>query len=1135
MVRLKEIAMKSHVLPVGMSLVALALVLLSAPALAATLTWDADTVTAGAQDGAGTWNTALNNWHDGAGNVLWPNTTGDFTVFGAGSGPAGAVAVGAVTTGGITFNSAGSGAYVLSGGPITLQARSSTTPNITMNSDATINSPITMTGANNVNGLTLGGSGKLTFGGTVSYNGLMGLRGTSTLSITPGGSVSLTGTVGNQIIFADAGSTLSIDGGSFSSTGNNGATAGFCGNLTVNSGSFFAQSNENNASRYYSVVLVNGNTSLNLNGGTTSLQAVTTSASGANMSTLNFNGGTLRVIAQPPVSAAGTFIASHGNLTAQVQAGGAVIDTNGNNATISEPLIHDPGLAGADGGLIKNGNGALTLTSVNTYTGGTTVNQGTLLLGTGGSTGTIRGTATVNAGAILDYTAANAFGYTAGVSVNRLDILGGTVGGADVGNHFWNSFQLNMTGGTLKLGGTLNEFHNPTITVNSSSTTAQIVPVGPSAVLRLRDGTSALVNVADGSQDVDLNVSVPVTQNGSCNINKIGPGRIALVALTNSFNQLNVAAGPATLGTAGTVNTLGSIQVGNAHTSGGGSATLDIPDGSLTTGWIQLGNTPGTAITAIVNQTGGAVRTTSSPAESAGLRLGHYPASITFYNLSNGTLLIDNGQYLTCAVDGTGTFYQTGGEATATRVVVNARSGGGGNGTLNIEGGRLNVGSGGITNEGSGPATVKVGGDGGTIRATASFSSSLPMTLSGTGVDAATFDTNGNNIALSGALSGAGGLIKDGAGTLTLSGLNPYTGGTVIHDGILEVSGSSSGQCRIRGSVTVNPGAELRLTGGDGSGFGYTSSASPSQRVDTLNIVDGLVNAGNVHLYYASVNMTGGDFNVTGQFGNVAVNTLASANTAQIAGGIVIRGDSWNYLTPHLPFTVADGAAGVDLLVSANISETAGTGRISKLGAGTMVLTGTNSYSGTTTVEAGTLLVNGSNNGTGAVTVNGGVLGGTGVIAGPVTINGGGTIGAGASPGHLTLLSAYSQAELGVLHAELGGNEQGISYDWIEVGTTATLADGAIIDIDWYGGFWGHGPFDILTAANGITNVDLSGIVLDGSGASYGEHAWVASIVSLGGEAEAIRLELVPEPLTLLALGMGLTGLGGYVRRRRPA
>jgi autotransporter-associated beta strand protein len=467
-------------------------------------------------------------------------------------------------------------------------------------------------------------------------------------------------------------------------------------------------------------------------------------------------------------------------------------------------------------------------------------------------------------------------------------------------------------------------------------------------------------------------------------VTKIGGGRMAMTAATNSFRYLNVAAGPLTLGSPGSVTTLSDgVQVGNAHTTGGGSATLDIVDGDLTTAWIQLGNTPGTAITATVNQSGGSVRTTSDPAESAGVRLGHYPAATTFYNLSNGSLLVDNGRYLTCAVDGTGTFYQTGGEATAERVVVNARGGGGGNGTFELAGGQFNLGSGGVVNDGTGPATVRLGGLGGTLRATADWNSSLPMTLSGTGANAIHFDTNGKNVGLSGQLGGGGGLVKEGDGTLTLSNQNPYTGGTTVDQGVLNLTYASSGNAAIRGTVTVNSGAELRVSGGDGTGFGYASSAG-GQKVDTLNIVGGLVNStvGN-HLYYATVNMTGGEMTIGGgnsyQFGNVAVNTLASADTATISGGITIRGDSWNSLTPELPFNVADGPAATDLLVSAVISENFGTGRITKTGAGVLTLTGDNTYTGPTTISEGTLTFSTPSFNT--------YRGGTITIEGPATMN----------------------------------------------------------------------------------------------------------------------------------------------------
>jgi len=57
-----------------------------------------------------------------------------------------------------------------------------------------------------------------------------------------------------------------------------------------------------------------------------------------------------------------------------------------------------------------------------------------------------------------------------------------------------------------------------------------------------------------------------------------------------------------------------------------------------------------------------------------------------------------------------------------------------------------------------------------------------------------------------------------------------------------------------------------------------------------------------------------------------------------------------------LAFTVADGAAATDLLVSAAITESAAGYGISKAGAGVMSLTGANTYSGTTTISQGTLM-----------------------------------------------------------------------------------------------------------------------------------------------------------------------------------
>ncbi|MBN2216558.1 MAG: hypothetical protein JW719_04195, partial [Pirellulales bacterium] len=81
-------------------------------------------------------------------------------------------------------------------------------------------------------------------------------------------------------------------------------------------------------------------------------------------------------------------------LVANVQAGGAVIDTYGFNVTIDAAMVEDAGSPG--GGLTKLGIGTLALGGVNTYTGDTTVVGGALDLD-----GSLAGDVCVNAGAAL--------------------------------------------------------------------------------------------------------------------------------------------------------------------------------------------------------------------------------------------------------------------------------------------------------------------------------------------------------------------------------------------------------------------------------------------------------------------------------------------------------------------------------------------------------------------------------------------------------------------------------------------------------------------------------------------------------------------------------------------------------------
>ena len=123
-----------------------------------------------------------------------------------------------------------------------------------------------------------------------------------------------------------------------------------------------------------------GNNTFNLNGGTLTVRRVMATASNGTR-VFNFNGGTLR--ATGGNNGTQTFFnLGTGNARANVRDGGAVIDTNGSDLTIPQPLLHSniTGDAAFDGGLTKTGGGTLTLSGVNTYTGNTTINEGGLTI-----------------------------------------------------------------------------------------------------------------------------------------------------------------------------------------------------------------------------------------------------------------------------------------------------------------------------------------------------------------------------------------------------------------------------------------------------------------------------------------------------------------------------------------------------------------------------------------------------------------------------------------------------------------------------------------------------------------------------------------------------------------------------------
>ena len=181
---------------------------------------------------------------------------------------------------------------------------------------------------------------------------------------------------------------------------------------------------------------------LNLNGGLFQTTGIASTTSGSAASLLTLNGGTLQANANNA-----NFIA--GLTSASLAAGGVTIDSQNYNITIPQALSD-----GGGGGLTKVGNGTLTLTGGNSYTGNTVINGGSLSIGSS-STG---------AG---NFTAADGTGFgivvqSSGGVFNANNLSLGVTSGATL-NFDLGSFG-NPTSAPLNVANTLTA--NGTISVN---------------------------------------------------------------------------------------------------------------------------------------------------------------------------------------------------------------------------------------------------------------------------------------------------------------------------------------------------------------------------------------------------------------------------------------------------------------------------------------------------------------------------------------------------------------------------------------------------------------------------------------------------------------------------------------------
>ena len=413
-------------------------------------------------------------------------------------------------------------------------------------------------------------------------------------------------------------------------------------------------------------------------------------------------------------------------------------------------------------------------------------------------------------------------------------------------------------------------------------------------------------------------------------------------------------------------------------------------------------------------------------------------------------------------------------------------------------------------------------------------------------------------------VSGSGALVKNGSGTLTIQKMLSYTGGTTVNEGAL-VLGYGGANGMIRGNLAIQEGAQVTLKGGDS--FGYSGG---NASVKNVNITGGTLYFGDkanqtfqntvFNLKGAVVDgVTGGRMDI---WTKAVVNVKAANKASEIRNINVLLRDA----NPTV-FMVERGKSASDLNVSSNIINSSGVkGSFIKKGAGIMVLSGRNTYSGGTTVNWGTLVA-ASNQalGTGLAAVNSGArlaLGGLGTdlasvsLGNDILVKSGGILSGSATLSGNTTLNAGSMLEFTLSMGGAAGDELAYNSLMLQSGVFQIDAGAklklAAVSLDYSSDFWGTSH--ILNLIEGGANASLKGaFTLDLSGAgnygSYGSWSlqgdedsktvnmvWTPNAEAVLDHSETAALLVapspapVPEPSSALLV---LAGLGTCIFRRR--
>ena len=704
-----------------------------------------------------------------------------------------------------------------------------------------------------------------------------------------------------------------------------------------------------------------------------------------------------------------------------------VIGERGDSTTVSQ-LSNGSGTVA----LTKAGSGTLTLSGANSYTGGTTINGGTLSLGNANAIGTT-GTITFGGGT-LQYTSANTTDYSSRFSAAanqtyRIDTNGQNV---------------TLASALASSGGTLGKLGSGTLSLTGNNTQGNtyiyngVLNINSDSALGSASGSVVISGGATlqaGASAVSLAATRPIYMiGGVATFDTQGNTMTIASAITNVIMPAGIAkTGSGTL-----------ILTGNNAYTGGTT---------INGGTLSLGNANAIGTTGTITFGGGTLQYTSANTTDYSSR---------FSAAANQTYRIDtNGQNVTLASAlassggtlgklGSGTLSLTGNNTQGNTYIYN--------GVLNINSdSALGSASGSVVI--SGGATLQAGASAVSLAAT------RPIYMIG-GV--ATFDTQGNTMTIASAITNVimpAGIAKTGSGTLILTGNNAYTGGTTINGGTLSLGNANA--IGTTGTITFG-GGTLQYTSANTTDYSsrFSAAANQTYRIDTngqnVTLASALASSGGTlgKLGSGTLSLTGNNTQGNTYIYNGVLNINSDSALGSASGSVVISGGatlqagaSAVSLAATRPIYMIGGVATFDtqgntMTIASAITNVIMPAGIAKTGSGTLILSGANTYSGGTTVNGGTLQLGASDRlpDAGSVTVSSGGtldLQGYSDVVGAVTLTSGSIIGTG------TLTGTSYAVQSGTISANLAGTNTALTKTGLSTvtlsGTNNTYGNGTTV------------------------------------------------------------------------------------------